>query len=207
MYDNEYNRKIANMLHNIIRKKIANLDAIIEDGNMIGADVGTPHYLEQNDDPVLHHRMLGGSKKTLSKGVALYEPEEEETFEGNGAPLKNKNARTWIQHVLAFKTKHKCSYKEAMVGAKSTYKKGVVKTEPVKKEPVKKEEVKKEPELRRSSRKATVGGAYLREQMKPSSFVGGKKTSNWIEHIKKFSKENNISYKEALTQGKASYKK
>jgi len=146
--------------------------------------------------------MLGGSKKTLSKGVALYEPEEEETFEGNGAPLKNKNARTWIEHVLAFRKKHKCSYKEAMVEAKSTYKKGVVKKEPAKKEPVK-----KEPELRRSLRKATVGGAYLREQMKPSSFVGGKKTSNWIEHIKKFSKENNISYKEALTQGKASYKK
>ena len=197
MYDNEYNRKIANMLHNIIRRKIANLDVITEDEKLIGADVGTPHYLEQNDDPVLHHRMLGGSKKTLSKGVALYEPEEEETFEGNGAPLKNKNARTWIEHVLAFRKKHKCSYKEAMVEAKSTYKKGVVKKEPVK----------KEPELRRSLRKATVGGAYLREQMKPSSFVGGKKTSNWIQHIKKFSKENNISYKEALTQGKASYKK
>ena len=198
MYDNEYNRKIANMLHNIIRRKIANLDAIIEDGNMIGADVGTPHYLEQNDDPVLHHRMLGGSKKTLSKGVALYEPEEEETFEGNGAPLKNKNARTWIEHIKNYREKHKCSYKEAMVGAKSTYKKGVVKKEPVKKEPVK-----KEPELR----KATVGGAYLREQMKPSSFVGGKKTSKWIQYIKSYSKEHGISYKEAMSKAKATYKK
>ena len=60
--------------------------------------------------------MLGGAKKTLSKGVALYETEEEEAFEGNGAPLKNKNAKMWIEHVKNYREKHKCSYKQAMVG-------------------------------------------------------------------------------------------
>ena len=29
----------------------------------------------------------------------------------------------WIKHVKAYQKKHKCSYKEALVGAKSTYKK------------------------------------------------------------------------------------
>jgi hypothetical protein len=28
----------------------------------------------------------------------------------------------WIQHVKAYQAKHNCSYKEALVGAKSTYK-------------------------------------------------------------------------------------
>jgi len=43
--------------------------------------------------------------------------------------------------------------------------------------------------------------------MKPSSFVGGKKTSYWIEHVKRFSKEHGISYKEAMSKAKATYKK
>jgi hypothetical protein len=36
---------------------------------------------------------------------------------------------------------------------------------------------------------------------------GVKKPSSWIEHIKNYAKEHNISYKEAMTKGKASYKK
>ena len=139
--------------------------------------------------------MLGGAKKTLSKGVALYESEPEETFEGNGTPFKNKNAKTWIEHVKDYRKKHKgISYKKAMIGAKSSYKKGVVK-----KEPDKKEEVKKEPELRRSSRKTTTGnGAPLKN----------KNAKTWIEHVKDYrEKHKGISYKQAMVEAKSSYKK
>lgn len=34
-----------------------------------------------------------------------------------------------------------------------------------------------------------------------------KKTSSWIEHVKKVAKEKNISYKEAMKIAKESYKK
>jgi len=36
---------------------------------------------------------------------------------------------------------------------------------------------------------------------------GAKKTSAWIQHVKDYSKNNNVSYKEAMTKAKASYKK
>jgi hypothetical protein len=35
--------------------------------------------------------------------------------------------------------------------------------------------------------------------------VGGKKPSKWIQHVKKYAKENNVSYKDAMKQAKASY--
>jgi len=36
---------------------------------------------------------------------------------------------------------------------------------------------------------------------------GGKKTTAWIEHVKKYAKDHNISYTQAMTAGKSSYVK
>ena len=35
--------------------------------------------------------------------------------------------------------------------------------------------------------------------------TGGKKPSKWLQHVKKYAKENNVSYKDAMKQAKASY--
>jgi hypothetical protein len=39
------------------------------------------------------------------------------------SPVGGKRASSWIQHVKAYQQAHGCSYKQAMMGAKATYKK------------------------------------------------------------------------------------
>ena len=34
-----------------------------------------------------------------------------------------------------------------------------------------------------------------------------KKMNAWVQHVKKYAQENNISYKEAITKARATYKK
>jgi hypothetical protein len=211
MYNNEHGRKIKSIMDNIISKNARHLDRLEE--VPMGANISSGDKMNFDEiSPEAFHQAKMGRKVGGKKSVAVYEPVEEETFEGDGAPRGNKNARTWIEHVKAYQAKHKCSYREALKGAKSSYVKvgkRPVKVEPVKVEPVKMEE----PELRRGTRvrKPKVIGSgklLLREQMKPSSmFGGGGKTSSWIQHVKNYSKTHGCSYKDALSKAKASYKK
>ena len=51
-----------------------------------------------------------------------------------------------------------------------------------------------------------TSGLGLAEKAK--SIAGGaKKSSPWIQHVKDYSKAHNISYKEATSKAKATYKK
>jgi hypothetical protein len=211
MYKNEHGRKIKSIMDNIILKNARHLDRLEE--VPMGANISSGDKMNFDEiSPEAFHQAKMGRKVGGKKSVAVYEPVKEETFEGEGAPLKNKNAKTWIEHVKAYQSKHKCSYKQALKGAKSSYSKvGAVKVEPVKVEPVKVEPV-KEPKLRRETRvrkPKVIGGGklLLREQMKPTSMFGGGKTSSWIQHVKNYSKTHGCNYKDALSKAKASYKK
>ena len=50
-------------------------------------------------------------------------------------------------------------------------------------------------------------GLGLAEQGKAIAGAGKKSTSPWIQHVKDYSKANNITYKEAMSKAKATYKK
>jgi hypothetical protein len=50
----------------------------------------------------------------------------------------------------------------------------------------------------------------LKTLMPGSSFSGGKKKREpnaWIKHVQAYAKENKVSYKDAIKQARASYKK
>ena len=38
--------------------------------------------------------------------------------------MEAKTGNPWLKHVKAYQAKHNCSYKDALKGAKATYKKG-----------------------------------------------------------------------------------
>jgi len=208
MYDNEHGRYIKNIIDDILERNVRHEDSV-EEAPFGGVSNGGDEINFDEINPDTYHkalvgRTIGGMKP--KKSVALYEPVDEATFEGEGAPIGNKNAKNWISHVQAYRTKHKCSYKDALKGAKSSYTKG---SKPVKKE-VKKPEL--EPvEPRRGTRerkpKFKGGALLLREQMKPTSMFGGKRTSSWIQHIQSYSKTHGVSYKEAMSLAKKTYKK
>jgi len=50
-------------------------------------------------------------------------------------------------------------------------------------------------------------GLGLAEQGKAIAEGGAKRSSPWIQHVKDYSKANNITYKEAMSKAKATYKK
>ena len=50
-------------------------------------------------------------------------------------------------------------------------------------------------------------GLGLAEQGKAIAGAGKKSTSPWIQHVKDYSKAHNVSYKEAMSKAKATYKK
>jgi hypothetical protein len=50
-------------------------------------------------------------------------------------------------------------------------------------------------------------GGKLKTLLPGSSFSGGKKTSPWIQHCKAYASAHGVSYKQAMKDAKASYKK
>ena len=139
-----------------------------------------------------------------------YNGQSEELF-GSGETGGAKNS--YIEHVKAYQKKHGVSYKQAMKDSRASY---------TKKAPAKKVKKTKAPakaklvpakDLPLKSEEKYVKPLPVKTQMRGTDLMGGKmsktqsKPSSWIEHIKNYAKEHNISYKEAMTKGKASYKK
>jgi hypothetical protein len=63
---------------------------------------------------------------------------------------------------------------------------------------------------KKKAKKATKEGGMLKTLMPGSSFSGGKKKREpnaWIKHVQAYAKENKVSYKDAIKQARASYKK
>jgi len=63
---------------------------------------------------------------------------------------------------------------------------------------------------KKKAKKATKEGGMLKTLMPGSSFSGGKKKREpnaWIKHVQAYAKEHGVSYKDAIKQARASYKK
>jgi hypothetical protein len=57
------------------------------------------------------------------------------------------------------------------------------------------------------SKAASELGKSGRKAIKEKTGLGMKRPSKWIQFVKEYAKENNLSYKDAMKQGKSSYKK
>ena len=63
---------------------------------------------------------------------------------------------------------------------------------------------------KKKAKKAKKEGGMLKTLMPGSSFSGGKKKREpnaWIKHVQAYAKEHGVSYKDAIKQARASYKK
>ena len=172
-----------------------------------------------DESPVKSEKTIEGSgsmerKVGSGSGVGVFKGQSEELF-GKGKSGGKKSS--WIEHIKNYQKIHGVSYKQAMRDSRSSYVSTASKGKKGKKEKVPKEKVPKLVKVKDiPTNTSNIEGkpfSGVVSQMRGDDLMGGKmskkqnKPSSWIQHIKKFSKEHNISYKEALTKGKASYKK
>ena len=232
MYNTRNNENISNRMTDFLHRNIRHEGMMSEEkffGTPANADKGDP--LESNEEvtPDFYNRAVNGdipenplsavvvgiSNRKLGSGMeerkigsgesgGEYNGQSEELF-GSGETGGAKNS--YIEHVKAYQKKHGVSYKQAIKDAKSTY---------TKKAPAKKVKKTKAPakaklvpakDLPLKSEEKYVKPLPVKSQMRGTDLMGGKKPSSWIEHVKKVAKDKNISYKQAMSVAKQTYKK
>ena len=70
-----------------------------------------------------------------------------------------------------------------------------------------KKKMKKQGQKDREDEKLAMEVKGLKNKMKKKGATKKKGTGSWIAHVKAYAKKNGVSYKEAMTKAKASYKK
>jgi len=220
MFNNERNRMIANRMNDFLNRNIAHEEIVVNE-KFFGVMPEKGDSLENNEDvkPDFYNRAVNGELDGMpekeiqaeavvpaleqpapkmnrvlgsGKSVAVFKGQDEKLF-GKG---KSGGASSWLSHVKEYAKTHNVSYKQAMKDAKSSYTKS--------EKPVK---AKREPKVKMPKAEKSVKDLPVKSEMRPSGLMGGKKPSSWIAHVKSYAKEHNISYKEALTKSKSSYKK
>ena len=236
MFNTSNNEMVANRLNQILHRNISHQE-MVDNTKFFGAIEPKGDKLESNEEmtPDFYNRVMNGSvpnespvksEKTIEgsgsmerkvgsgSGVGVFKGQSEELF-GKGKSGGKKNS--YIEHVKAYQKQHGISFRQAMKDAKSSYVSTASKEKKEKKEKVPKEKVPKLVKVKDiPTNTSNIEGkpfSGVVSQMRGDDLMGGKmskkqsKPSAWITHIKNFSKEHNISYKEALSKGKASYKK
>lgn len=172
-----------------------------------------------DESPVKSEKTIEGSgsmerKVGSGSGVGVFKGQSEELF-GKGKSGGKKSS--WIEHIKNYQKIHGVSYKQAMRDSRSSYVSTASKGKKGKKEKVPKEKVPKLVKVKDiPTNTSNIEGkpfSGVVSQMRGDDLMGGKmskkqsKPSSWITHVKNYSKEHNMSYKEALSKAKATYKK
>jgi hypothetical protein len=138
--------------------------------------------------------------KSTKKAVAVFKGQSEDLFgkgaSGGRARSGGAKPSSWLVFVKEYAKTHGVSYKQAMKDAKTSYasQKGSSKDAMLRPEGMTRGEVKHE----------VAKPLPVKSQMRPSDLMGGAKgASAWVEHIKKYAKDNGITYGCALSDPNA----
>ena len=120
-----------------------------------------------------------------------------------------RKPNAWIQHVKAYASQHGVSYRDAIKSAKASYTGGKKYSKEEKKElkhlthDFKKDRV-AEPRQKAKKLLAVRKEVAQKEGTTYKKMYGG---SAWIQHVKAYASQHGVSYKEAMSKAKATYKR